>query len=112
MRCEVINPSDECYLTGEGEALAAAGLFLGEGAYALLDEDGNEVLPFLPGGIHEWWLKTYGRTFRAYLETRPHEAIAAVLETFEYARERTSQNNIAARAKSYANALREKLAAA
>lgn len=106
---EVINPSDECYITGGGEELAAACVFLGRGKYALRAEDGTEGCPlFLFGGFNEWWTETFGRTFDAYMETKPHEAIAKVLETFRYQGERSSMNNIGKAAQRTADALRIK----
>lgn len=114
MKCEVINPSDEVYLTGEGEALAAAGLFLGRGQYGLQDKaTGKEFMPiFMFGGTDEWWTKTFGRTFSAYMDTKPHEEIAKVLDTLEYAGERSSMTDIGKNAKSNAHALRAKIKAA
>lgn len=110
---EIINPSDECYISGEGEALAAAGVVLGRGKYALKAEDGTEALPlFLFGGekaLDEWWRKTYGRSFNDYLDTKPWAAIADVLETFRYAGERSSMNNIGNAAKVYAKSMRDRI---
>ncbi|MDD5301468.1 MAG: hypothetical protein PHS14_00050 [Elusimicrobia bacterium] len=106
---EIINPSDECYITGEGESLAAAGLLLGRGNYGLRDKDGHEGLPiFLLGGVDEWWTKTYGRTFVAYMDTKPYLDIAAVLDTFRYQGERSSMNNIGKTAQRTADTLRIK----
>ncbi len=53
---EVINPSDPVTLEAQDiEAAQAACLLLGEGAYALHDADGKEVMPlFLLGGLNEW----------------------------------------------------------
>lgn len=106
---EVINPSDKCYLTGAGEALCAAGIFLGRGRYGLCDKDGNEGLPiFLFGGLDEWWVKQYGHAFEAYMDTKPYAAIADVLATFRYAGERSSMNDIGAAAKNIVKSLRLK----
>jgi hypothetical protein len=106
---EIINPSDKCYLTGAGEPLAGAGLFLGRGKYALRGKNGEEGLPlFLFGGIEDWWKATFGRSFDSYMDTKPHAAIADVLDTFRYAGERSSMNDIGKAAKANARALRAK----
>lgn len=107
---EIINPSDECYLTGAGEPLAAACVILGRGAYALKDKKGDtDACPlFLLGGVDDWWKKTFGRTLSEYLDTNPWAAMADVFDTFRYARTRSSMNNIGKAAKEYATAMRKR----
>lgn len=106
---EIINPSDKCFLTGAGEPLAAACLFLGRGRYALRDKAGNEGCPlFLFGGHDVWWQETFGRTFDAYMNTKPYNEIAVVLETFRYDGQRSSLKNIGKAAKTTARSLRAK----
>lgn len=53
---EVINPSDPVTLEAEDvEVAQVVCLLLGNGAYALRDEDGKEVMPlFVIGGLDEW----------------------------------------------------------
>ena len=53
---EVINPSDPVTLEADDvEVAQVACLLLGKGAYALHDEDSEEVMPlFLLGGLDEW----------------------------------------------------------
>jgi len=109
--CKIINPSDECFMAGDDrEALCAAGVFLGRCAYGLKStKDGSEVLPiFITGGWNEWWLKTFGHKFEDYTDTKPHEKIAKVLDTFRYARERGSINDIGKFAKHCAEGLRRR----
>lgn len=107
---EIINPSDECYLSGDNfEAVAAACLFLGRGQYALREKDGKGEMPlFLFGASHDvWWKENFNRTFDEYMDTKPHLAIAKVFGTFRYSHGRSSMNNIGKAAKQYAKAFRD-----
>lgn len=103
MRYEIINPSDKCYIHADDVRLAQiAAIYLGNGMYGLEDETGRPVL-------HIFQDQVSGMTDEecvAYI--RSHwEDLAKVFESFEYAGERTSLNNIGAKAKKLAQACRE-----
>lgn len=106
-RYEIINPSDECYLSGNDlEAVCAAGLMLGKGKYGINEVDGDEAMPiFLFGGHDEWWQGKFGHVFADYFVEKNYAAVAAVLKTFRYASTRSSMNNIGKAAKANAKAL-------
>jgi hypothetical protein len=109
MKCEIVNPSDGCSISGDNqEALALACILLGSGQYALSGENGEKVCPLmLFGGGPEWYEKSFGRSIDAGLEAIEQE-VAAVLETFKYHDGRSSMNNIGKRAKEIAKKLRAK----
>ena len=109
MKCEIINPSDCCYLSGDDqEALSLACVVLGGGRYALNEVGtGKQITPiFMFGGFEEWWKKTFGHE-PPEMTAETKLKIADVLDTLEYAGERSSMNNIGARAKEYAEQFRE-----
>lgn len=110
MKYEIINMSDECYITSGDELLACvACLMLGGGNYGLKNNEGKSILPiFLFGGADEWIDDKFGNIddFSGYIENHKEE-LAAVFDSFEYARERTSLNNIGARAKALAEGMRK-----
>ena len=100
MKCEIINPSDGCEISGDNkEALALACMLLGGGKYALQNEAGETICPLmLFGGGEEWYKKEFGRTADEGIRNLKPE-VANVLKTFKYHGKRSSMNNIGARAK-------------
>ena len=103
MKYEIINPSDQCYVFADDERVAAASIILlGEGMYGGHGEDGKSIPCFYPlgGDYNADWKEKYGITLEAYLElpdARPN--LAKCYDSFIYAGERSSLNNIGARAK-------------
>lgn len=108
MRYEIINPSDKCYIHADDVRLAQiAGVYLGDGMYGLEDENGKMVLHIF-SGLEA--LEMDANECRAFL--RSHwEDLAKVFESFEYAGERTSMNNIGAKAEKLAKACRARFTA-
>lgn len=101
MMYEIINPSDKCFVSAErDEGAAIVGLLLGNGMYGMRDGQ-RVVLPIIFNGWREWFLKTYGAEIEPWMLEHAAE-IAAALDTFEYAAERSSMNNIGATAKDHA----------
>lgn len=111
---EIINPSDKCFISGDNaEMVAAAGLFLGNGKYSIVGDDGKRIGIFAPfgltdDGLNKAWSEEFGRTFEDLLSAEPWDALADVLDTFQYASERSSMNNIGSRAKSLAKSFRDR----
>lgn len=106
---EIINPSDPYTITGEPASAAAATLFLGEGQYALRDAANESVLPLCLFGGHEKAMADLGvPDFDAWLSDPDNlESVAEALDTVRLGRDkRSSLNNIGARAKELADALR------
>ncbi len=80
---EIINPSDAYTLKSDEPVLAAvACMLLGQGAYALADEQGVQVCPvFIFGGDPDAWLrKTHKVSIDELMAERALE-VAAVLES-------------------------------
>jgi len=113
MKFEIINPSDKCYIHGDivddKEALCAVALILGNGSYALVDADGETLIPILTFDVPlEWWTDEFCRTLDDSLSDIGNiERMARIFESFEYDGERTSMNDIGARAKDNAKNHRE-----
>ena len=118
MRYEIGNPSDKCWITAEDDRVAGAAiLFLGNGQYFAIPEEGEkrDIPTFfaLGGDVDATCKDALGITLTAFLEPcENREKIAACLDTFEYAGERSSLNNIGQAAKAHARALRARLAEA
>lgn len=108
MKYELINPSDAIYFEGDFEpaVMGAAIAFLGNGKYGLDDSNGNQVVPIWLFGGHEEWFRAHETTLDDVL-TKKRADVAAFLDTLTYAGERSSLNNIGARAKAIAEALRK-----
>lgn len=106
-RFEIVNPSDECYIYSDDPIIAAAAVcVVGEGAYGMNEKGGErfEMPIFLFGGSEEWFKEKTGAGFDVYLKNN-HLKISDCLKTFEYPKERTSLNNIGARASAWAKIL-------
>jgi hypothetical protein len=102
MKYEIINPSDECYLEAPDDKTAiAAGLILGEGRYGLKSEDRTTtVLPVLFfGGAKEFLKEAFGGEdeYGHFIATN-YGPIGKALLSVGLPRERTSMNDISARA--------------
>lgn len=108
MKYELINPSDKIHFEGDFEpaVMGAAIAALGQGKYALEDDNGNTVVPIWLFGGHEEWFRAHETTLDDVL-TNKRADVAAFLDTLTYAGERSSMNNIGARAKAIAEALRK-----
>lgn len=103
MRYEIINPSDKCYIHADDVRLAQiAAIYLGGGMYGLEDETGLPVLHIFQGAEA---LGMSDEETAAYMQSH-WEDLAKVFESFEYAGERTSMNNIGAKAEKLAQACR------
>lgn len=66
---EIVNPSDKYTIKGTPIILCYAGLFLGEGQYALNTRDGETVLPLMlfGGDPKKFILDEFGEDFDEYL---------------------------------------------
>jgi hypothetical protein len=109
MKYEIINPSDKCYISSENEKVAKfCCLLLGDGRYGLKNaETGETVFSIYLFGISEDEVNNqFGEPLEQFLEHNKKQ-IADCFNTFEYAGERTSLNNIGERAKLYHNRLME-----
>lgn len=105
---ELINPSDAIYFDGDFElpVMGAAVALLGEGKYGLKDDQDRLIVPMWLFGGSEEWFADLGTTLDNELTNKKLE-IATFLETLRYKSERSSMNNIGARAKAIAEALRK-----
>lgn len=111
MKYEIINPSDKCFISSENEKVACfCNLLIGNGRYALNRENGERA-----DGIHIFGYSAealnadYEGDFQKFADNHIHEIIDC-FKSFEYARERTSLNNIGARAKALQEKFEQKLA--
>lgn len=96
MKYEIINPSDKCYISSENEKVAKyACLLIGNGMYGLHNaETGESVFPaYIFAMSVEQILLEFGEPLGDFFEHNKKE-IAECLNTFEYATERTSLNDI------------------
>jgi hypothetical protein len=111
---EIGNPSDKCFIYGDietqKEALFAVVAILGSGSYFLVEIETNKSVfgGFLFGGFEEFWENEFGRCFSESITDRELIRHAAeIFESFEYARDRSSMNDIGARAKANAESFRK-----
>lgn len=111
MKYEIINPSDKCYISSENERVAKYScLLIGNGKYGLKKAETQEsVLSIYLFGISdEEALAEFGEPFEEFFEHYKKE-IAECINTFEYAGERTSLNNIGLTAKHLYKAIMEQI---
>ena len=111
MKYEIINPSDKCYISSENEKVAKYScLLIGNGKYGLKNvETGESVLSIYLFGISKGEiLIEFGEPLEDFFEHYKKE-IAECMNTFEYARERTSLNNIGATAKFFYKAIMKQI---
>ena len=109
MKYEIINPSDKCYITSNSELVARfCCLLLGNGRYVLRDENNNDIgNMYLFGATKETLDEEYEGDFNVFAKTHWKD-IVECFKSFEYAGERTSINNIGARAEEYAKLFQER----
>lgn len=109
-RYEIINPSDELFFDAPSlEIAAAVVVLLGQGQYGGEPVDGGERVPiFLFGGHDDWYRKHFDCTVDESLQRLDRIALAEAMESVALpeGRERTSLNDIARRARAYAQAFR------
>ena len=116
MKFEIINPSDPYTMEADDLRVAAVAVcLLGNGKYGLdaLGEDrdkGNNVPVFIFGGHDEWFEPRFGATYedtaKQVLEQRT-DALARAFDSVTLLRaERSSMNNIGAKAKELARVVR------
>ena len=104
MKYEIINPSDECYIESENETVACfCTLLLGKGKYGLNNDNDETILPVLLGYVDEWAENHIGDV-ETFMDEHIDEIIQC-LRSVEYARERTSMNNIQGLAFAYADSI-------
>lgn len=110
MKYEIINPSDNCFITSDNQKVAQfCTLLLGGGMYGLRDENGENVGSiYLFGATQEALNADFDGDFEKFGKEHAAE-IAKCFKTFEYANERTSVTNIEGNAKYFA-AVYEKMA--
>lgn len=111
VRYEIINPSDKCYLwAGEEIVISAAVLILGHGQYMVRGLDGGSLPTcFIMGGNpDEAFRECFGISFTEFMIKGENlRKVADCYSTFEYEGERTSMNDIGARAKALEKRYRE-----
>ena len=106
MTYEIINPSDKCFIEAESDTVAAlVGNALGNGYYGVRDENGKAVLHIMQS-VSEAVNMTEGE-LSAFIDSH-HREIRKAFESFRYESERTSLNNIEARAQAYVRAFLSK----
>ena len=104
MKYEIINPSDECYIESEDETVACfCTLILGKGKYGLNNDNDETILPILFDYVDEW-VKNHIGDVDTFMSEHIDEIIQC-LRSVEYARERTSMNNIQGLAFAYADSI-------
>lgn len=102
MTYEIINPSDKCFIEAESDTVAAlVGNALGNGYYGVRDANGKPVLHVMQS-VTEAVNMTEDEV-SAFIDSH-HREIRKAFESFRYAAERTSMNNIGQRAEAYARA--------
>lgn len=102
MTYEIINPSDKCFIQAESDIVAAlVGNALGSGYYGVRDENGRTILHIMQT-VHEAMNMTE-EDVSAFIDEH-HREIRQAFESFRYAEERTSMNNIRKRAEAYVRA--------
>ena len=114
MLFEIINPSDAYTMEASDlETAAVAVVVLGHGMYGLRglgDADGKDVPVFILGGHDEWFATQFGRLFEESVDRVDRAALASALGSVKLSNgERTSMNNIGAKAHRMASLLREQL---
>lgn len=119
MKLEIINPSDPYTMEADDLEVAAVVIVeLGGGHYGGegIEEDKNRayVPIFLFGGCDEWFkehwgYESYGEAVRKMLAERPEALVRAFDSVTLGSAERSSLNDIGARAKGLARAVRRRL---
>lgn len=100
---EIINPSDECFIYADDVRLAKiACAYLGGGFYGLRDENGESIMHPFEDIENATEMKV--SEIKTFIDNNKM-ALAKVFRSFEYEGERTSLNNIGAKAEQYAVAL-------
>lgn len=100
---EIINPSDECFIYADDVRLAKiACAYLGSGYYGLRDENGEAIMH--PFEDIETATEMKESEIKKFIDDNKI-ALAKVFRSFEYKGERTSLNNIGARAEQIAEAM-------
>jgi hypothetical protein len=109
MKYEIGNPSDKCFITADDDKVAAAViLLLGSGQYFAEPQEGDpkrNIPTFfaLGGDVDATWKDAFGITFTEFMDAPENkEKMMSCFASFEYAAERSSLNNIGARAKAFA----------
>jgi hypothetical protein len=111
MKYELINPSDPIFFEAPNLKIATlACLYVGNGSYGAKPEDGSEEVPLLIFGWRKWWAEKYDTDPMAEATENAVE-IAKALRSFHIqdGRERSSLNDICARAHADADSI-EKVA--
>lgn len=100
---EIINPSDKCFISSENREIArACGNILGNGFYGLVEVDtGETALRIFESPFED------EKEYQEFID-RNRIRLAECFESFEYAGECTSLNDIQKSALSLANALRNR----
>lgn len=107
MEYEIANPSDMCFVSHDEPAVVAATVtLLGNGMYPC----GKLPTLYMFGGDPDTQFKEqFGVTLKEMVEDKEYcRKIADCFDSFRYASERSSMNNIGERAKQFAGAFKKK----
>jgi len=111
MKFEIGNPSDLCFLEADDPRIAAACiLFLGNGHYFCINTETREQIDgtffVLGGDVDETWKEYHGVSFNDFMELpNTKSKMKACFESFSYANERSSINNIGKMAEEFAKSI-------
>jgi hypothetical protein len=104
LKYEIVNPSDQCFLSSDDpKVVAACVAIMSEGAYGCKGEDGSSLpTMFIFGGdVNATWKDYFGITFDEFMKTdNVYGLMADCFDTFYYSSERSSLNDIGAACKS------------
>jgi hypothetical protein len=115
MKFEIVNPSDPYTMESESVAVAAVVCTLiGQGKYSLKEIGGtgeNDVPFFMFGGLADWFIEKTGGDFGAFYAKCIADGGEELARAFDSVKlespfERSSLNDIGARAKAYAEHVR------
>jgi len=113
MTFEIGNPSDKCFIEADDEKVATACvLFLGYGQYFCKNVETGESYAgsffALGGDVEQTWKHFHGIGFEEFISKPENKTkMAECYESFRYAYERTSMNNIGRKAEILAKQIRD-----
>lgn len=105
---KISNPSDKITINCDDmDAARLAVILLGQGWYGIAGENGMPILAL--GSPDKWAQSTYGKSLTEFINSVSEERLAAALESVTNVKERTSMNDIVAKAHRISEKLRRNL---